>query len=74
MSKKLLSNVRTSRSKIERVFRDKDELPITNNLEDPIIKALSESEYLIVICTPRLKESIWCKKEIETFIQMHGRD
>ncbi len=74
ISKKVLSNGRTSRSKIERVFRDKDELPITNNLEDPIIKALSESEYLIVICTPRLKESIWCKKEIETFIQMHGRD
>ncbi|MBQ8318724.1 MAG: toll/interleukin-1 receptor domain-containing protein [Lachnospiraceae bacterium] len=74
ISKKVLSNGRTSRSKIERVFRDKDELPITNNLEDPIIKALSESEYLIVICTPRLKESIWCKKEIETFIEMHGRD
>lgn len=74
ISKKVLSNGRTSRSKIERVFRDKDELPITNNLEDPIIKALSESEYLIVICTPRLKESIWCKKEIETFISMHGRD
>ncbi len=74
VSKKVISNGRTRRSKIERVFRDKDELPITNNLEDPIIKALSESEYLIVICTPRLKESIWCKKEIETFISMHGRD
>lgn len=74
ISKKVLSNGRASRSKIERVFRDKDELPITNNLEDPIIKALSESEYLIVICTPRLKESVWCKKEIETFISMHGRN
>lgn len=74
VSKKVISNGRTSRSRIERVFRDKDELPITNNLEDPIIKALGESEYLIVICTPRLKESIWCKKEIETFISMHGRD
>ncbi len=74
VSKKVISNGRTRRSKIERVFRDKDELPITNNLEDPIVKALSESEYLIVICTPRLKESVWCKKEIETFISMHGRD
>ena len=62
------------RTRIRRVFRDKDELPLTNNLEDPIRKALAESEYLIVICSPRLRESIWCKKEIETFISMHGRD
>ena len=63
-----------ARTRIRRVFRDRDELPLTNNLEDPIRKALAESEYLIVICSPRLKESIWCKKEIETFISMHGRD
>lgn len=62
------------RTRIERVFRDKDELPLTNNLEDPIRKALAESEYLIVICSPRLRESLWCKKEIETFISMHGRE
>lgn len=62
------------RTKIERVFRDKDELPLTNNLEDPIRKALEESEYLIVICSPRLKESLWCRKEIETFISLHGRE
>ena len=63
-----------TRTKIERVFRDTDELPITNNLEDPIIKALKASEYLIVICSPRIKESVWCKKEIETFIKFHGRE
>ena len=53
------------KTKIERVFRDKEELTITNNLEDPIIQALKGSEYLIVICSPRTKESIWCRKEIE---------
>lgn len=62
------------RTRINRVFRDKDELPLTNNLEDPIRKALEESEYLIVICSPRLKESLWCKKEIDTFISLHGRE
>lgn len=62
------------RKKIERVFRDKDELPLTSNLEDPIMRALAESEFLIVICSPRLKESLWCKKEIETFIRLHGRE
>lgn len=61
------------REKIERVFRDKDELPLASNLEDPIVAALEESEYLVVICSPRLKESMWCKKEIQTFIEMHGR-
>ena len=63
-----------TKTKIERVFRDKEELTITNNLEDPIIQALMGSEYLIVICSPRLKESIWCRKEIESFIKFHGRN
>lgn len=63
-----------SKKKIERVFRDRDELPITNNLADPITNALRNSEFLLVICSPRLKESLWCRKEIETFISMHGRE
>ena len=65
---------RVGRKRIERVFRDKDELPLTNNLEDPIMQALRDSEYLIVICSPRLRESLWCRKEIEAFIKMHGRE
>ena len=51
----------------KRVFRDQEELPLTSNLEDPIIDALNNSKYLIVICSPRLSASLWCKKEIETF-------
>ena len=62
------------KTKIQRVFRDKEELTITNNLEDPIVQALKGSEYLIVICSPRIKESVWCRKEIEKFIQYHGRN
>ena len=62
------------RTRITRVFRDKDELPLTNNLEDPIMQALASSEFLIVICSPRIRESLWCSKEIETFISMHGRE
>ena len=56
-----------------RVFRDQEELPLSSSLEDPIIEALKESKFLIVICSPRLKESKWCKKEIESFIKFHGR-
>ena len=62
------------KTKIERVFRDKEELPLTSNLEDPIVQALQNSEWLIVICSPRLRESVWCKKEIETFISLRGRE
>ena len=57
----------------KRIFRDQEELPLTSNLEDPIVDALNNSKYLIVICTPRLKESLWCKKEIETFKKIRGR-
>ena len=59
---------------IGRVFRDREELPLTDNLNDYIVGALDDSEHLIVICSPRLKESEWCKKEIDTFIEKHGRD
>jgi len=62
------------KTRIERVFRDSTELPLAANLSDPIMEALGCSEFLIVICTPRLKESIWCQKEIETFISLHGRE
>ena len=58
---------------IKRVFRDREELPLSSNLEDPIVSALKDSKYLIVICSPRLKDSLWCKKEIETFKKLRGR-
>lgn len=74
LPRNILRKGNLKKTRIERVFRDKEELPITNNLEDPIIEALRQSEYLIVICSPRLRDSIWCKKEIESFIEMHGRE
>ncbi len=62
------------KKKIRRVFRDQEELPIGSDLEDNIRAALEESEYLIVICSPRTPESYWVQKEISTFIGMHGRE
>ena len=64
----------TGKKKITRIFKDTEELPLASNLSDPITEALAESEYLIVICSPRLNESEWCKTEIKTFISMHGRE
>lgn len=64
---------RTGIRRINRVFRDKEELPITSDLNDNIENALQNSEFLIVICSPRTKESMWVQKEIETFLQTHSR-
>ena len=53
------------------IFRDKEELPVTAELSDDIGSALASSSHLIVICSPRLKESTWCQREIATFLQTH---
>ena len=73
MPKPVVEKYNITDKNIRRVFRDQEELPLSANLEEPITEALKQSEFLIVICSPRLKESKWCKKEIETFIKFHGR-
>ena len=52
------------KKRIQRVFRDRDELPTSSNLADNISAALESSEYLIVICSPRTPQSQWVLKEI----------
>ena len=59
---------------IERIFRDKEELPITSSLTDTITMALRNSDYQIVICSTHLKDSYWVQREIETFLQTHSKD
>lgn len=72
--KKKLGEENISKTRIQRVFRDQDELPISSDLKEPIVWALKNTDFLIVICTPRLRESLWCRTEIEQFIEMHGRE
>ena len=60
--------------KIDRVFRDQDELPLSESLSDQIGQAIANADFLIVICSPRLPESLWCAKEIELFKKLHGLD
>lgn len=71
---KKLGPEETKKTRIRRVFRDQEELPISSDLKEPILNALRNSDFLIVICTPRLKESLWCCTEIEQFIAMHGQE
>ena len=65
---------KSGKKNIKRVFRDQEELPVGSDLGDNIEKALAESEFLLVICTPRTPESYWVQKEIETFIRIHDRE
>ena len=60
--------------KIERIFRDKDELPLTSNLSDDIETALKQSDYLIVICSEHTKESQWVAREINLFLETHSQE
>ena len=62
------------RKKLNRCFRDQDEMPLANDLGQSIEKALQESEWLIVICTPDLPKSAWCLREVDYFIEMGRRD
>lgn len=64
----------TGRKKLNRCFRDQDELPLADDLGASIEKALLESEWLIVICSPELPKSAWCCREVDRFISLGRRD
>ncbi len=64
---------KTGMKRINRIFRDKDELPITSDLSDTIANALANSDYLIVICSTNTKQSAWVPREIEFFLRNHTR-
>ena len=53
------------------VFRDKEELSATEDLNDTIRAALLDSEFLIVICSTRSIRSIWVAKEVAFFLEHH---
>lgn len=55
------------------VFRDRDELPLSNDLTSDIFDALDNAKCLIVICTPDTPKSLWVRREISHFIEKHGR-
>ena len=56
------------------VFRDREELPLSNNLTADIFDALDNAKCLIVICTPDTPHSLWVRREISHFIEKHGRE
>lgn len=59
--------------RVGKLFRDEDELAAADNLSVAITNALDESEFLIMICSPRYIESEWCMLEIQHWINRNGR-
>lgn len=62
------------KKRINRVFRDEEELGASSDLFGEIENSIKASEYLVVILSPRYKQSKWCLKEIETFLKYRSRD
>lgn len=54
-------------ARIEKIFRDKTELPTCGDLSDSLQNALLSSRYLIVVLSPQTQESKWCMEEIRAF-------
>ncbi len=62
------------KEKITRVFRDREELSVTVDLTQEIEEQLKNTEYLIVMCSPQSKQSVWVNREVETFLKYRGFD
>ena len=56
------------------IFRDRDDLPAAGSLNDTIMAALKDSEFLIVLASPQSAQSKWVREEIRHFKRMHGPD
>ena len=63
---------RSGKTKITKVFRDKEELSVTVDLSQEIEEQLKNTEYLIVMCSPASKKSRWVNQEVQTFIKYRG--
>lgn len=70
----LLKDKKNKFNKLGKFFKDVDELPASHSLPDKIDKALEESEYLIIICSPFSAKSLWVNKEVKNFIQKSSPD
>ncbi|GEM_PF-1728086 len=60
--------------RVGRCFRDEEELPASADLNAEIETALTESRFLIVVCSPRTPASEWVNKEVERFREMGRHD
>lgn len=55
------------------IFRDRDELSSASDLSAKIKEALSDSEALLVVCSPAAARSRWVNEEIHYFRSLGGK-
>jgi tetratricopeptide (TPR) repeat protein len=53
------------------IFRDREELPASQDLSASVRAALAASDVLVVLCSPEACASLWVKREIELFRELH---
>lgn len=53
------------------IFRDRNELPASFDLNEEVRAALADSACLIVLCSPRARQSRWVAEEIACFRSLH---
>lgn len=54
------------------IFRDRDELSAHSDLTSELREALSQSLFLIVVCSPAAAASSYVNQEVLTFKRLHG--
>lgn len=59
-------------ARLSPVFRDREDLPVAGSLNSAIQAALADSEFQIVICSPRGAKSRWVNEEIKYYHRIHG--
>lgn len=64
----------TGKKKLNRIFRDRDELACSSDMEAHLQEALDHSEFLIVLLSPKVPESPWVQREMELFLKHHDRN
>ena len=55
------------RARLRPVFLDREELSSSPDLAESLRKALDDSEFLIVVCSPAAATSRWVNEEVEVF-------
>jgi hypothetical protein len=58
----------------KKIFRDREELPVSPDLSSSIDIALRAAKYIFVICSPDTPLSKWVEQEILTFITLKRCD
>lgn len=60
--------------RLGKVFRDREELSSSGDMEAHIKEALDHSAFLIVLLCPDTPASVWVSREVELFLKTHSRE